>query len=150
MKRTLSIGLIGLILLCGGIVLADAAGESAKKKSAKKASPHRVAVCYFHRTKRCPTCKKIGALVEKSIDKAFVKNCKKAAVEKHFIDFQAEKNKAYAESYKVKGPTLIILDIREGKVKQWKTLPKIWTLVGKEKDFIKYVQDEARAYADGK
>ncbi|MBN2293442.1 MAG: hypothetical protein JXM70_13515 [Pirellulales bacterium] len=94
MKRTLSIGLIGLILLCTSIGRAE---DSAKKQSGKKVSPHRVAVCYFHRTERCPTCKKIGGLVEKAIDKPFIKSWKKASVEKHFIDFQAEKNKAYAE-----------------------------------------------------
>ena len=150
MKRHLLIGLVGLVVLFSGIATVVAAGESAEKKSSKKVSPHRVAVCYFHRTKRCPTCIKIGTLVEKAIDKSFSKSCKKAAVELHLIDFQAEKNKAYAKSYNVKGPTLIILDIRDGKVKQWKTLPKIWTLVGKETEFKKYVQDEARAYADGK
>ena len=109
-----------------------------------------MAVCYFHRTQRCPTCKKIGTLVEKAVDKECVKSCTKASVELHFIDFQAEKNKAYAEAYKVTGPTLIALDIHDGKVKQWKTLPKIWTLVGNETEFKKYVQDEARAYADAK
>jgi hypothetical protein len=150
MKRAMSICLVGLLLICCSFTQAATADQTAEKKSSKKAQSHRVAVCYFHRTKRCPTCKKIGALVEKSIDKAFQKNCKKAGIEVHMIDFQAEKNKAYAESYKIKGPTLVVLDIRKGKVKQWKTLPKIWQLVGNEDEFKKYVRSETLDYADAK
>lgn len=139
MKRTVSIGLAGLVLFCAGIA-----------QAAEKAASHRVAVCYFHRTQRCPTCIKIGALVEKSVDKAFRNSCETACVELHMIDFQAEKNKAYAQSYNIKGPTLIVMDIKDGKVGEWKNLSKIWTLVDKEDEFKKYVRGEAKAYADGK
>ena len=102
MKRTLTVALIGSFFLCCGIATAPAAEQSSNEKSAKKAPSHRVAVCYFHRTKRCPTCQKMGDLVEKAIDKSFDKSCKNATVEKHFIDFQAEKNKAYAKENRCK------------------------------------------------
>ena len=32
---------------------------------------HQVVACYFHRTNRCPTCKKISAYIEESVKTGF-------------------------------------------------------------------------------
>ena len=52
------------------------------------------------------------------------------------IDFQDAKNQKFTEAYKITGPTLVILDIHDGKVKAWKPAPKVWSLVGKKSEFF--------------
>jgi hypothetical protein len=112
--------------------------------------PHQVMACYFHRTVRCPTCKKISAYIEESVQTGFASQVKDGSVKMMMIDFQDPKNQKYTQAYKINGPTLVIMDVQNGEVVSWKPAPKVWSLVGKKPDFFKYVQDEMRVYLDGK
>ena len=110
---------------------------------------HQVVACYFHRTNRCPTCKKISAYIEESVQTAFETQVKDGSVKMMMIDFQNAKNKKLTDAYKISGPTLVLLDIHDGKVTAWKAAPKVWSLVGKKTEFFNYVQQEVKGYLDG-
>ena len=71
----------------------------------------RVVAMYFHRTQRCPTCLKMGSYTEEALKTGFAKQLKDTSVEFHYIDFQNEKNAAYAKAYKVTGPALIVAKV---------------------------------------
>ena len=144
-KTLMLIAFVAMTMIGGFARPAVAAEKPAAKKPA-----HRVVACYFHRTQRCPTCKKISAQTEEAVKKGFVKELKSGLVALHLIDFQDAKNKKYADFYKISNPTLIIMDIHDGKVKSWKPLPKVWSLVGKKDQFLAYVQNEIRACAEAK
>jgi thiol-disulfide isomerase/thioredoxin len=114
------------------------------------ASPtHQVVACYFHRTVRCPTCKKISAYIEESVQSGFAAQIKEGSVKVTMVDFQDAKNEKLTAAYKITGPTLVILDIHDGKVKAWKPAPKVWSLVGKKSEFFRYVQREVEGYIEG-
>ena len=66
------------------------------------------------------------------------------------IDFQNPKNQAYTDSYKITGPTLVIMDVRDGKVRGWRPAPRVWALVADKKAFFQYVNDEVRGFLDAK
>ena len=114
------------------------------------APDHRVVAYYFHRTERCPTCRKISQYVEEAVQAGFADELADRSVALRMIDFQDAKNAQYTKYYKVTGPTLVVIDAVGGKPVQWKTLPKIWSLVHqKEKEpFFQYVQDEIRGYLE--
>jgi hypothetical protein len=38
------------------------------------------------------------------------------------------------------------MDVHDGKVTAWKPAPKVWSLVGKKDDFVRYVQGEVHSY----
>lgn len=126
------------------------AGQSAGAKKAAPMPSHRVIVCYFHRTQRCPTCKRISAYIEEAIRAGFAREIKQRRVAMTLVDFQDRKNARYTKAYKIKGPTLVIIDVRDGKVAAWKPAPKVWSLVKKKDEFFKYVQKEVRAYLEAK
>jgi hypothetical protein len=111
---------------------------------------HQVIACYFHRTVRCPTCKKISAYIDESVNTGFVSQVKDGSVKMMMIDFQDAKNQKYTQAYKISGPTLVIMDVQDGKVTSWKPAPKVWSLVANKPDFFKYVQGEVKAYLEGK
>jgi hypothetical protein len=140
-----------LAALVGGawLLAVPAAAAPAEEKPAAQPS-RRVVACYFHRTQRCPTCRTIGSYVEEAVNTGFASEIKAGTVSMHFIDFQDEKNKKYTDYYKIEGPTLVLIDVRDGKVKAWKPAPNVWTLVSKKDEFLKYVQDEVRAYLEAK
>ncbi|MGD0516938.1 MAG: nitrophenyl compound nitroreductase subunit ArsF family protein [Thermoguttaceae bacterium] len=115
------------------------------------ASPsHQVIACYFHRTVRCNTCKKISAYIDEAVRTGFATQVKEGGVKMVMVDFQDEKNKKLTQAYKITGPTLVIMDVHDGEATAWKPAPKVWSLVGKKDDFFKYVQTEIQNYIDGK
>jgi len=132
---------IAVALAAAGIVLADQSG----------APPgHRVAAMYFHRTQRCPTCKKISAYIEEAIRTGFAAEMRHKTVSVHMIDYQNPENQKYTKAYRITGPTLVLADVREGNVAAWKTMPKVWSLVGTKGEFLKYVQNGVSQYLDTK
>jgi hypothetical protein len=112
----------------------------------KDASADRVVVMYFHRTVRCPTCRKMGGYAEEAVKKGFAKQIKAGKVEFHFVDFQDAMNEGLTKGYKVTGPTLIVARVVKNKVQEHKSLTEIWDKVGDKDDFIKYVQDNVKGY----
>lgn len=144
-KSLLAIAAAAIVSLAGALAQRAVAAEPSAAEPA-----HRVVACYFHRTERCPTCRMIGSYVEEAVKTGFAEQVKAGTVAMHFIDFQDPKNKKYAGYYRIKGPTLVIIDVRDGKVTAWKPAPGVWTLVAKKDEFLKYVQGEIRAYLEGK
>jgi hypothetical protein len=111
---------------------------------------HQVIACYFHRTVRCPTCRKISAYIEESVNTGFASQVKDGSVKMLMIDFQDPKNQKYTEAYRITGPTLVLMDVHDGKVTSWNPAPKVWSLVGNKDEFFRYVQGEMRGYLEVK
>ncbi len=128
--------------------MAETSRSAVAADRAAAAPSHRVLACYFHRTRRCPTCKRISAYVEESIKAGFADELKSGQVAMYMIDFQDPENQRYTDYYKITGPTLVIIDVHENRLAAWKPAPKVWSLVGKKEQFLKYVQDEVRGYLE--
>ena len=142
----LGVAVAALIAILGG---SDANAQQRGNHPPVAAPSHQVVACYFHRTVRCPTCKRISAYIGEAVQTAFARELKDGSVKMVMVDFQDPKNQAYTKAYKITGPTLVLLDVHGGKLTAWKPLPKVWSLVGKKDAFLKYVEDEVRGYLDG-
>ena len=135
------------IVVCLSLVTTfSAVLSSAAANTPAKTPRHRVVAMYFHRTHRCPTCQKIGAYAEEAVKSGFVEELKQRRAAFHLIDFQDRKNAEFVDGYQIKGPTLILADVKDGKVVAWKRMPKVWSLVGKKDEFLKYVRGGVRKY----
>jgi thiol-disulfide isomerase/thioredoxin len=123
----------------------DASAKAKAKAKAKTVTPaDRVVVMYFHRTKRCPTCLKMGGYSEEAVKSGFAKEIKRGKVEFHYIDFQDEKNAKLTKGYGVQGPTLIVAKVAANKVVKLKNLEDMWNKVGDKDEFIEYVQTNVK------
>jgi len=139
MRRATIFGAIGAAAFC---VLAISYAATADDSAAKTEKPaDRVVVMYFHRTQRCPTCKKMGGYAEEAVLQGFAQQVKDGTVEFHYVDFQDPNNAALAKGYKIEGPTLIVVKIVGGKAKEYKNLTEIWTKNRDKETFLKYVRD---------
>ena len=108
----------------------------------------RVVAMYFHRTERCPTCRKMGEYSEEAVKQGFADQIRDGSVTFHFVDFQKKQNAALAKGYKVDGPALLVVKIAGNKVVKYKDLEDIWTKVRDKSEFIKYVRANVEAYRD--
>ena len=121
----------------------------AQASPAVKAPADRVVVMYFHRTQRCPTCRKMGSFSKEAVARRSTKKPADGAVEFHFIDFQDKKNAPLKKGYGVTGPSLVVAKVAKNKVVKHKNLKDIWKHVGDKAAFIKYVQGNVEEYLKG-
>jgi len=137
----------------GLLVVAFAVSEQTPQASAAgqpAAGPaHQVIACYFHRTNRCPTCRRISAYIEESVATGFASQIRDGSVKMLMIDFQDPRNERYTQAYGITGPTLVLMDVQDGKVKAWKPAPRVWSLVSQKDAFFQYVQGEVQSYLQG-
>jgi len=138
------ISMATLLLALAGMVNGAAAQPAAPAATAKPA--HRVVACYFHRTVRCPTCMKIGASIDAALKTGLAPELQQGRLEWTMLDFQDPRNQADTNAFRITGPTLVVMEVQNGKVINWKPLPKVWSLVGDRDAFFRYVQREVRAF----
>lgn len=137
--------ILSVIAVAAAVAVTEDAAQSTQNREIEPPS-HQVIALYFHRTQRCPTCKRIGALAEEAIVKGFAKEQKTKAVEFKLVDYQSRKNAELTEQFKIKIPTLVIVNVFDGEVVRSTPLPKVWRLVGKPKELQAYVQDGVTEY----
>jgi thiol-disulfide isomerase/thioredoxin len=137
-------------LLLSTVVACQRAPQQGVSDAFSAEPQHQVVARYFHRTQRCPTCQKISALIEEAVQAGFADDLKSGKVKLQMVDYQDARNREVTETYKISDPMLVILDVHDGKVAEWKLAPKVWALFIKKDAFTKYVQDEMHAYLDGK
>jgi hypothetical protein len=106
----------------------------------------RVVAYYFHGTRRCANCRKIEAYSREAIEKGFVKELETGKLEWHIINTDEPENKHYREDYKLYTKSLIVTHVVGEKQREWKNLEKVWLLLNDKEGFIKYVEDEVRAF----
>ncbi len=138
MMRVTTIVALALTAILGSLV--------AETALAADVPADRVVVMYFHRTQRCPTCLKMGSYTEEAVKAGFADALKSGKVEFHFIDFQDQKNEALTKGYSVSGPSLIVAQVVDNKVKEHKSLKEMWTKVRDKAAFIEYVQSNIKDY----
>ena len=139
---------LGLLAICLPCVAQTPAAKAADKPAV--APSHQVVACYFHRTNRCPTCRRISAYIEEAVKTEFKAELKTGSVKMVMMDFQDPRNEKYTDAYQITGPTLVLMDVHNGKVTSWKAAPKVWSFVGDKDEFFRYVQDEVRDYLEVK
>lgn len=128
------------------VLAAPMADPAVSQQQRNEPPPRQVVAIYFHRTVRCPTCRRVGAMAEESVVKGFAKQVKSRAVEFRYVDFQDEKNAAIIKHYKITGPTLVLTNIFDNQVVRWEPLPKAWQLFAKPDEFRAYVQAAVTRY----
>lgn len=135
--------MLAAVLAIGGVAATE---RPAAEKEQAETPEHQVVAIYFHRTQRCPTCKRIGAMAEEAVVKGFEKEAKTRVVEFHFVDFQDKKNAKLAKGYGIESPTLVLVNVFAGETVCSTDMPKGWQLVGKPDEFRTYVQDGVVRY----
>ena len=141
--------LLACVALMAVVFVLSEQGPQASAADKPAAGPsHQVIACYFHRTVRCPTCKRISAYIDESVNTGFAPQMKDGSVKMLMIDFQDAKNQKYTQAYQIAGPTLVLMDVHDGKVTSWKPAPKVWSLVSNKDEFFRYVQGEVKSYLE--
>jgi hypothetical protein len=133
-------------LVLPAVALAVVASTLIGPAPAAEPPADRVVAMYFHRTERCPTCRKMGSYSEEAVKTGFPEQLENGTVAFYYVDFQDKKNAALAKGYNISGPALIVANIKGNKVTEYKNLEDIWANVGDKDASIAYVQRNIAAY----
>jgi hypothetical protein len=60
------------------------------------------------------------------------------------MNVDAPENEHFVEDYELSTRSVVLVEILDGKQKQWKKLSQAWELVGDKPAFTVYIQEEAR------
>ena len=110
----------------------------------------RLIVCYFHGTAICPACKNIGDYAFEAVTAGFMPEIADGRIEWEKLNFERPENRQFAKDFGLVAPCVVLVEMRGGVRKRWKSLPEVWELVGDKPTFIAFIQQEVRAFLDEK
>jgi hypothetical protein len=116
--------------------------------SEKKVIQRKVVSYYFHGNMRCMTCRTIEAYTKEAIDTKFTEALKDGHLEWQVINVDESGNEHFVKDFQLVTRSVVIAEIVDGKRTRWKNLQRVWDLVRNKPAFLKYIQDETRAYLE--
>lgn len=154
MKRVVILT-VGLMLLAtAAVTVAEDApkvqpSDSVEAIEAKTKDSHeadQIVIYYLHMNRRCMTCGKLESYSQEAILNGFAEQLEDSSVVWKVKNFEQEGNEHFAKDYQLYSQSLILSRQHNGKETEWKSLDKIWQLVGNKEKFITYVQAEVQTF----
>lgn len=130
------------------VMAASAPLQTAEGNPAQTKKPPKVIAYYFHTTFRCITCRRIEAYSQEAIEQAFGQALKDGMLDFRVVNVEESANRHFIRDYQLFTKSLILVKMKDGKQAEWKNLSRVWELVRRKDAFLRYVQDEVRAYLE--
>lgn len=127
------------------------AAEGATTPTAQSAAQaDKIIVYYFHGKARCSSCVKIEEYTAEAVRTGFAEELKAGSVEWHQVDTDEKKNAHFMKDYNLFTKSVVVVKVRDGRQVGFRNLDKVWEHLNSKERFVKYVQDETRAFAKAK
>ncbi len=156
----------GVVILAIAFVLAGvgsseraaAEGQAAEQRAAgetpavatPRVHPRRIIAYYFHTTYRCASCRAIEAYSREAIESAFADELRDGRIVWKVVNVEVRGNEHFVKDYGLYTKSLVLVNEVRGKPTEWKNLAKVWQLLQDKPRFLRYVQEETRAYLDSR
>lgn len=90
---------------------------------------------YFHAAHRCPTCRKI----ESFSHEALTAEIEAGKIAWQIADYTSDANAKLVDQFKVFTSTVVLVEVKEGKVARWKNLEEVWNHTSDQTDFTAFI-----------
>ena len=114
--------------------------------AACRAPRDRVVAMYFHRTQRCPTCRKMGGYSEEAVAANYPQQLEDGSVAFYSVNFEDPRNGALVKRYGISGPALVVAKVVNDRVVDSRNLKDIWAKSADKQAFLAYVHENVAAY----
>ncbi len=111
--------------------------------------PQRVIAYYFHGNARCKTCLTLEAYAHEAIATGFPGQLDSGLVDWRVINTDLKENEHFVNDYGLTLQTVVLVQEKDGQQVAWKSLDKIWDLVGDKEAYSNYIQTELKDYLTG-
>jgi hypothetical protein len=99
-------------------------------------------VYYFHSNARCPTCRSIESQAKETVETHFASQLKNGEMTWKILNYEQPAAKSLALKFDVQMPVVVLAGMKDGQVKDWRRLDKVWAVVGDKPAFAQYVREE--------
>lgn len=103
------------------------------------ASRAETVVYYFHGTMRCPTCLKMEQYAREAVEKAFVAEINAGRIAWQALNYDEPANEHFLKEYGLTASAIVVVSWTHAGTATWRSLDRIWDLVGDEAAFKAYV-----------
>jgi frataxin-like iron-binding protein CyaY len=128
----------------------EEANGQASGVSEKEPVKSEVVAYYFHGNQRCRTCRTIEAYAEEAIQNGFADVIKDGRLKWKVINIDEQENEHYVQDFQLVTRSLVLQAKAKGTQERWKNLSRVWELVRNKEAFQDYVQEETRAFLEGR
>jgi len=118
--------------------------------SEKELGNSEVTAYYFHGNQRCRTCRNIEAYAEEAIQNGFAEAIKDGRLKWKVVNIDEQENEHYVQDFQLVTRSLVLQEKTKGTQERWKNLSRVWELVRNKEAFEEYVQEETRAFLEGR
>ena len=101
-----------------------------------------VVVFYFHGNTRCPTCRSIEAQAHDLVTSRSANELADGQLTWQVVNYETPADAHYVDDYEIVAPIVILSLRRDGTQTDWRSLDRVWELVGDGPAFATYVQQE--------
>lgn len=105
--------ILSILIFMGSIINLNAQEDQQTKS--ENIDSEKVAVYYFHNTRRCATCEAVEEVTKNSLKELYPEQFKKGEVTFQSLNIEDDKNEGIARKLKVSGQTLLV--VKDGKKK---------------------------------
>lgn len=106
------------------------------------ATGHVVVVYYFHGDFRCKKCLAMEAYTREAVQKLLADQIRAGVVQWRVANFDKKENEHFVQDYTLTASAVVLVDMEGARARRWKSLTKIWDLVGDEASFKQYIISE--------
>ncbi len=105
-----------------------------------------VLVYLFHSNYRCPTCLSIEATTKEVLETKFADALRSGKVVVKELNYEQPQNKEYIQKYQIIAPTVVMVQIRNGKETRFENLMDVWQLVGEKEKFFQFIESNLQEF----
>ncbi len=144
-KKILTNSLIAFALISIGFALGKhSVKPELQTNSLLNGNGHQVAVYYLHSTFRCVTCNTIEKLTRDLLDNSYSQQLADGKIQWIEDDFQ--ENETLAKQFEVVASCVVVADVKDGIVLDFKRLDDVWTKMKDPDAFNQYISEAIEGY----
>ncbi len=99
---------------------------------------------YFHGNTRCPTCRNIESQAHDAVTERFADELADGQFVWQVVNYETPAGAGYVDEYDLIAPIVVLSRRRDGQETEWRSLDRVWELVGDGPAFAAYVDQEVR------
>ncbi len=134
----------GLLFVCACLAFA-AVGGCSKKGTASAGGGKVVCLCFLN-DHPCESSRRLEAWTKEALESAYLAELRSGDVVFRSVDYDRPADKHYLKDYALPFQSIVLQDAAVPS--RWKRLDKLWELIGDQKAFRQYVQDEVKAFQE--
>ena len=149
LKQILTKGLLAFALISIGFAMGKHTAQPDKPADSPpppSATGRQIAVYYLHATFRCATCNTIESMTRALLDSAYGKDLEEGRLQWIEADFM--ENTALAKQFEVVASCVVVAEMKDGAVTDYKRLDEVWTLMQDPAAFNAYISAAIDGYLE--